>query len=84
MQPMKLKALRILEWQHISCMGHNVHFAVRAALTLPKVCTVVARDRKQVIFFHSSPLAISILLRKQEVLPKSAEGHRMIQDVKTG
>ena len=66
----EVKALRILEWLHISCMGHNINLAVRAALALPQVCTVVTRGRNQVTFFHNSPLATSILLKKQEVLPE--------------
>ena len=79
----EVKAIKILGWRHISCMGHNFNLAVRAALALPKVSTVIARGRNQVTFFHSSPLATSMLLEKQKVLPEKARGHRLIQDVKT-
>ena len=79
----ELKAIRLLGWIQISCMGHNINLAVRAALDLPRVRTVIARGRNQVTFFHNSPLATTVLLDKQIVLPESAHGHKLIQDVKT-
>ncbi len=79
----EVKAIRLLGWVHVSCMGHNINLAVRAALELPKVRTVIARGRNQVTFFHNSPLATTVLMEKQVVLPESAQGHKLIQDVKT-
>ena len=78
------KAISILKWNHFSCLGHNINLAVRAALDLPRVKTVVARGRNQVTFYHNSPLATTTLFKKQEeMLPESARKHKLIQDVVT-
>ncbi len=80
----ELKAVRLVGWLHVSCMGHNINLAVRAALELGTVRTIVARGRNQVTFFHNSPLATTMLMEKQLALDSSANrGHKLIQDVKT-
>ena len=79
----EVKAIKMLKWLHVSCMGHNINLAVRAALAIPRVNTVVARGRNQVSFFHNSPLSTTVLLDKQACLPETARGHRLIQDVRT-
>ena len=33
----EVKAFRQLDWSQLSCMGHNINLAVKAALSVPEV-----------------------------------------------
>jgi hypothetical protein len=78
------KAFQILNWERVSCIGHNLNLAVRDALFIPEISKIVAKGRKVVAYFHRSPLATGILKEKQKfLLPPEFQGHKLIQDVVT-
>ena len=78
------KAFQILNWERVSCIGHNLNLAVRDALSIPEISKIVAKGRKVVAYFHRSPLATGILKEKQKLLlPPEFQGHKLIQDVVT-
>ena len=80
----EVKAFRQLGWTQLSCMGHNINLAVKAALSVPEVSKLVARGRKVVQYFHKSSSAYQSLFDKQKILlPASLHGHKLIIDVDT-
>ena len=80
----ELKALRMLQWVQISCMGHNINLAVKSALNVNEAHKLVVRGRKVVQYFHKSSTACGLLSEKQKLLlPPSSQNHKLITDVDT-
>jgi hypothetical protein len=78
----EVKAFKLLKWTRISCMGHNINLVVNAGLK--EVSRVTAKVRSVVSLFHSSPLAMSYLKEKQNLLlPKELQGHKLVTDCTT-
>lgn len=78
------KAFDLLQWTRFGCYGHRLNLVVKNALAIPEVSKLVAKGRKLVTFFHSSSSSTDLLLKKQQLLlPESARGHKLIQDVPT-
>ena len=80
----EVKAFRQLGWTQLSCMGHNINLAVKAALSVPEVNKLVVKGRKVVQYFHKSSNAYNSLFEKQKLLlPPNLHGHKLIVDVDT-
>ena len=78
------RAFDILKCSRLSCMGHNINLSVKAGLGVSEIDRLVGKGRSLVSYFHKSPLATDVLLKKQMLLlPKETQGHKLIQDVST-
>ena len=78
------RAFDILNCSRLSCMGHNINLSVKADLGVSEIDRLVGKGRSLVSYFHKSPLAMDVLLKKQMLmLPREAQGHKLIQDVAT-
>ena len=78
------KAFDILNWDRVSCAGHNINLAVTSGLKIPEVSRIIRKGGSIVAYFHRSPLATGVLLEKQKVLlPKECQGHKLITDCPT-
>ena len=79
----EIKAFKILKWPQVSCTGHNLNLAVSAALKANQASKIIAKGRKVVTYFHSSPTASSILREKQIALLPETSQHKLLQDCPT-
>ena len=78
------RAFDILSCSRLSCMEHNINLSVKAGLEVSEIDRLVGKGRSLVSYFHKSPLAMDVLLKKQVLLlPREAQGHKLIQDVAT-
>ena len=71
------KAIANLGWLNISCLGHNINLAVKAATGVSGVSRILGKTRKLVSYFHKSPTAMGILLNKMQVV--QATKYQMIR-----
>ncbi len=78
----EIKAVKLLDWERLSCMGHNLNLIVKAGLK--EVSGLVAKGRSLVAFFHHSSSASAMLQEKQKLLlAKEFHGHKLINDCPT-
>ena len=77
------RAFDILNCSRLSYMGHNINLSVKAGLGVSEIDRLVGKGRSLVSYFHKSPLAMDVLLKKHMLLPREAQGHKLIQDVAT-
>ena len=70
----EVKTFSLLKWERISCFGHNLNLAVRAALNVPDMEAILAKCRKLINYFHKSAIATRVLKDKQnQIFPEKKE-----------
>ena len=79
----EVKAMSILKWDRISCFGHNLNLAVKAALTVPEINDVLVKCRKLAYYFKMSAVAAGVLRTKQKQLTPEKRIKNVIRDVPT-
>jgi len=76
-----VKAIELLEFFHMPCVGHTLNLAVKKCFELNQVARALARVRKLVGHFHRSTKAMSKLREKQQLL--GVVCHQLINDCVT-
>ena len=78
------KAFRELKWERISCFGHNLNLAVKAALNVKQVEDIFNKCRKIATYFRKSAVAKNVLSEKQKaLLPGLNAAKTLIRDIPT-
>jgi len=76
-----IKAIELLEYFHMPCVGHTLNLAVKKCFELNQVARALARVHKLVGHFHRSTKAMSKLREKQQLLDIVC--HQLINDCVT-
>ena len=68
----EIKAFNLLDCLRLSCFGHNLNLAVKAALKVEEIQNILEKCRKLVQYLHKSDIPTAVLKRVVgKIEPKS-------------
>lgn len=79
----EVKTFSLLNWPRISCFGHNLNLAVKAALNVKEMDTILEKFRKLINYFHKSAIATRVFKEKQLQLFPDKPARKLERDVPT-